>query len=66
MDFGGRIKELRMNKGITQKQLADMLYISSQAVSKWERGKSLPDINILPRLAVALGVNISDFFSVLD
>lgn len=39
--FGSFIKQARLNKGYTQKELADLLYIDVTAVSKWERGGSL-------------------------
>lgn len=45
--IGGHIAELRKQQGFTQYDLADQLYVTHQAVSKWERGKSLPTIEIL-------------------
>ena len=53
-----RIAELRKNKQISQEQLADILNTSRQAVSKWERGESLPDIDKLKDLAVYFDVSI--------
>ena len=57
---GNQIAELRKLKGLTQSELAERLYISFQAVSKWERGETLPDTSILPNLANVLGTT-TDF-----
>ena len=51
---GGQIARLRKEKGLTQNDLGDRLGISFQAVSKWERGETLPDTAILLDLANAL------------
>ena len=53
-----RIAELRKDKQISQEQLADILNTSRQAVSKWERGESLPDIDKLKDLATYFDVSI--------
>lgn len=55
---GGFIKELRKEKDMTQKQLADLLHITDRAVSKWERGICAPDVSLLEPLAEILGVSI--------
>ena len=55
---GEIIKRLRENKNITQKELADKLYISDKTVSKWERGKGFPDISLLEPLASTLGISV--------
>lgn len=44
MNISDRIQSLRKTKGISQEQLADELGVSRQAVSKWESGQSMPDI----------------------
>ncbi len=66
MDFnlGSVIKRLRTEQGVTQDALAEYLGISYQAVSKWETGTTLPDITLLPKLAVFFGVRIDELFSV--
>lgn len=56
--FGKFIREMRKEKGLTQKQLADLLYVSDKAVSKWENGACFPDIKVLDQLAEHLGVSI--------
>lgn len=58
--FGLFITELRKEKGFTQQELADRLYVSNKAVSKWERGQSLPDISLLTPLAELLGVTVAE------
>ena len=57
MEIGKKIKELRKSRGITQKQLAEQLSVSVQAVSKWENKIALPDITLVPALAKFFGVN---------
>lgn len=66
LDFGGRIKTLRLSKSMTQEQLAQRLRVSPQAVSKWENGVSLPDIQLLPELSILLGASIDALFSMTD
>ncbi len=60
---GATIKSLREKKGITQAQLADLLGISSKAVSKWETAKGLPDITLIEPLAKALSVSVMELIS---
>lgn len=59
--IGNKITEARKKMNISQAQLAEHLFISSQAVGKWERGESLPDIITLNRLAEILGVTLNYF-----
>lgn len=66
LDFGGRIKTLRLSKSMTQEQLAQRLRVSPQAVSKWENGVTLPDIQLLPELSILLGTSIDALFSMTD
>ena len=58
--FGQFLNQLRREKGWTQKDLAERLYVSDKAVSKWERGLSLPDVALLLPLAGALGVSVTE------
>ena len=51
---GGQIARLRRAKGLTQTALGELLKVSFQAVSKWERGETLPDTALLDDLAQAL------------
>ncbi len=54
--FGAFLKQKRLEKNLTQKQLAEKLYVSESAVSKWEKGVSHPDITLLPKLSAILEV----------
>lgn len=54
------IASVRKEKNMTQKELADKLYISDKAVSKWERGLSMPDIGIIDKLSEILEVSVSE------
>ena len=56
--IGRAIRTLREKAGYTQKELADQLFLSNMAVSKWESGKSVPDISTLKRLAKILDMDI--------
>lgn len=62
MTIGNKIKLLRKSKGYSQIELAKMLNISSQAISKWESDVSSPDISLLPNIASLFGVAIDDLF----
>lgn len=57
---GSQIAMLRKAKGITQNELGDRIGVSFQAVSKWERGETLPDTAILPDLAKILETTIDN------
>lgn len=57
------LKELRTAAGFTQSELAESLNYSDKAVSKWERGESLPDIMVLKQLADMYGVSVDYFLS---
>lgn len=57
---GNLIKELRTEKELTQKELAEKLNVSTAAVSKWENGKGFPDISILEPLSAELGISITE------
>ncbi|MCK9209002.1 MAG: pentapeptide repeat-containing protein [Salinivirgaceae bacterium] len=59
--IGNKIAEARKKINISQAQLAQSLFISSQAVGKWERGESMPDITTFNRLAEILGVDLNYF-----
>ncbi len=59
-NVGLNISELRKSKNMTQMELADLMNISFQAVSNWERGSSMPDISKLPELAALFGVTIDE------
>ena len=58
--IGQQIAAKRKEKNLTQSNLADQLLVSYQAVSNWERGNSLPDIEKLPQLAAILDLSIDE------
>ena len=58
--FGAFLLQLRKEKGFTQQEVADRLFVSNKAVSKWERGQSLPDISLLTPLAQLLEVSVAE------
>lgn len=58
--------KLRKEKGLSQEELADKLAVSRQAISKWERGESLPDTDNLIRLAKLYGVSIDEIVGIKD
>ena len=62
MELGNKIAKLRQQAKLTQKQLADILCISAQSVSKWETLDAKPDITLLPKIAETFGVTIDDLF----
>jgi transcriptional regulator with XRE-family HTH domain len=59
--IGNKITEARKKMNLSQAELAQRLFISSQAVGKWERGESMPDIITFSRLAEILGVDLNYF-----
>ena len=60
---GAYIMILRKARKYTQQGLAEKLGVSHQAVSNWERGESMPDISILPKLAALLGTTTDNILS---
>ena len=65
-NLGKNIRRLRIERGITQEELADYIGVSYQAVSKWETDTTTPDISLLPRLAVFFGVRIDDILGITN
>ena len=61
--FGNFIKDLRKEKGLTQKELGAKLNITDKAISKWERGLSFPDITMLNSLANFFEIDVSELLN---
>lgn len=61
--LGTFVARVRAERGLTQRQLAERLYVSDKTVSKWERGLSLPSVPLLVPLAGALGLSISELMA---
>ena len=60
---GGVIKALREKKKMTQEELAQKIFVTGKAVSKWETGRGFPDIGLLESLGQALGVSVIELLS---
>ena len=60
--IGKFIAACRKEKGLTQAVLAEKLGITNRAVSKWENGRCMPDISIIPELCELLGISVSELF----
>ena len=60
---GAVIKRLRENKKMTQEELAQNIFVTSKAVSKWETGKGFPDVGLLEALGKALDVSVLELLS---
>lgn len=59
MEFREKLQNLRKSQGMSQEKLAELLNVSRQAVSKWESGLSVPDLNMLISLAEELDTSVS-------
>lgn len=60
---GKLILQLRREKGLTQKQVADQLNISNKTISKWERGMGCPDLSLLPELSDIFQVGLDQLLT---
>ncbi len=58
-----KIKHYRQQHALTQADFGQLLGVSPQAISKWERGECYPDITLLPVLAELLSCSVNDFFT---
>lgn len=63
MEFHEKLQELRKNRGVTQEELAEELYVSRTAVSKWESGRGYPSIDSLKAISNYFSVSIDDLLS---
>lgn len=63
MEFSEKLQELRKNKVLTQEELAEILYVSRTAVSKWESGRGYPNIESLKEISKFFEVSIDDLLS---
>jgi len=63
MEFGEKLQELRKQRGLTQEELAQALFVSRTAVSKWESGRGYPSIDSLKVLSAFFAITIDDLLS---
>ena len=63
MEFNEKLQELRKQKGMTQEELAEKLYVSRTAVSKWESGRGYPNLESLKAISQFFHVSLDDLLS---
>ena len=63
MEFNEKLQELRKRRGLTQEELAEALYVSRTAISKWESGRGYPSIDSLKAIAGYFSVTIDELLS---
>ena len=63
MELNEKLQELRKSKGMTQEELAEILYVSRTAISKWESGRGTPSIESLKQISAFFSVSIDDLLS---
>ncbi|MDE6663911.1 MAG: helix-turn-helix domain-containing protein [Lachnospiraceae bacterium] len=63
MEFGEKVKQIREERGMTQQALADKLYVTRQAVSRWERGARYPELLTAKKIAGTLDVSLDELLS---
>ena len=63
MDFSKKLQDLRKQKGLTQEELAQKLYVSRTAISKWESGRGYPNIDSLKEIAKCFSVTVDQLLS---
>jgi len=63
MEFNEKLQELRKQKGLTQEELAEILFVSRTAVSKWESGRGMPNIESLKAISKFFAVTLDDLLS---
>lgn len=63
MEFHEKLQELRKNRGLTQEELAEALYVSRTAISKWESGRGYPSIDSLKEISKFFSVTIDELLS---
>ena len=62
-DCGAFIADLRKEKNLTQKQLAEILKVSDKAISRWETGKGFPDVTSLVALSEFFGISVNELLA---
>ena len=62
-EIGKFIKDIRIKNKLTQESFAESLHVTAQAVSKWETGKSIPDISLLKEISQKYNVEIDEILN---
>ena len=62
-EFNEKLQELRKNRGLTQEELAEKLYVSRTAISKWESGRGYPNIDSLKAISKYFSLSLDDLLS---
>ena len=63
MEFNEKLQELRKQKGLTQEELSEILYVSRTAISKWESGRGYPNIDSLKAISKYFSVSLDELLS---
>ena len=63
MEFNEKLQELRKSRGLTQEELAEALFVSRTAVSKWESGRGYPSIDSLKEISKYFSVTIDELLT---
>ena len=63
MEFNEKIQELRKSRGLTQEELAEALFVSRTAISKWESGRGYPNIDSLKQISNYFSISIDELLS---
>lgn len=63
MDFGEKIQKIRKQNNLTQEELAEKLYVSRTAISKWESGKGYPSIDLLKQISKVFNISLDKLLS---
>ena len=66
MTFGEKLKKLRNDNGMTQDQLAEKIFVTRTAISKWETNNGYPSIDSLKEISILFGISIDDLISDVD
>ena len=61
--FAEALKDLRTKKGISQRELAEKMYVNRSTITRWESGSRLPDVVMISRLSQCLGINVNTLLS---
>ena len=66
MTIGEKILEIRQKKKLTQQELAKVLNVTNIAISRWENGKTLPDVEMIKKISDIYGISVGELYSCID